>query len=170
MYRFINACWLIFLVSYAMPVARTQSRVSVVKIATVPAEFTPLAGPGVAEPVSMSEYYFEVNEETARARVVVNYMYRGQLAFSGEDMHGPEPTYAQIRGLTYDRSSHAVVYEHDGRKTVCAVVDRRRVRIPGSRMKSTGNCKITTKNAEQATDDGWKIQRFRAIDVYFEVR
>ena len=142
-----------------------------IKIATVPAEFTPYGGPGLPEPVSLSGYYFELNEETGRARVVVDYMYRDQMVFAGEDAHGPDPTYAQISGLTYDRAAHAVVYQRDGQKTVCALVEERRSRfLPRLRVKGTGKCTVTATNTDHAEDDGWRIRRFRAIDVYFEVR
>ena len=141
-----------------------------VKIATVPAEFTPYAGPGLPEPVSMFDYYFEVNEETTRARVVVEYVYRDQFVFAGDDGHVPEPTYAQIPGLIYEPSTRAVIYERDGQKTVCAVVQERSRRLLArQRVKPTGKCKVTAMTTEHAEDDGWKIRRFRAIDVYFEV-
>ena len=142
-----------------------------VKIATVPNEFTPYAGPGLPEPVFMSGYYFEVNEQNNRARVVVDYSYRNQVVFAGDDAHGPEPTYAQIPGLIYDPSAHAVVYERNGQKTVCAIAQESRGRF-GRRLKlkATGKCTITAIETEHSEDDGWKIRRFRAIDVYFEAQ
>lgn len=142
-----------------------------IKIATVPAEFTPHAGPGLPEPVSMSSYYFEVNEETVRARVVVDYTYRNQMVVAGEDAHGPDPTYAQIPGLIYDPAAHAVLYEGDGQKIVCAVVQERRSRfLRRLRLKPTGKCTVSATKTDHAEDDGWKSRRFRAIDVYFEVQ
>jgi hypothetical protein len=39
-----------------------------IKIATVPSEFTPYAGPGLPEPVHMSGYYFEVNDQMNTVR------------------------------------------------------------------------------------------------------
>ncbi|HYL15779.1 MAG TPA: hypothetical protein VEV41_22275 [Terriglobales bacterium] len=155
---------------FLLPVPLVYASTSI-KIATVPAEFTPYSGPGLPEPVSMSGYYFEVNEETARARVVVDYMYRDQMVFAEEDGHIPEPTYAQIPGLVYEPSTHAIVYERDGRKTVCAVVQERRSRfLSGPRVKPTGNCTVSAKTTDHAEDDGWRIRRFRAIDVYFDVQ
>jgi len=142
-----------------------------IKIATVPAEFTPYTGPGLPEPVSMSGYYFEVNEETVRARVVVDYTYRNQMIFAGEDAHSPDPTYAQIPGLVYDPAAHAVVYVGHGQRTVCAVVQERRRRfLSRLRVKPTGKCTVSATNTDHAEDDGWRIRRFRAIDVYFEIR
>jgi hypothetical protein len=140
-----------------------------VKIATVPEEFTPNAGPGLPEPVSMSSYYFEVNLETSRARVVIDYTYRNQAVFEGDDAHGPSPTYAQLPGLTYDASAHAVVYRQDGESTVCATVQQSRG-LFGPRLKvtSTGKCFVTAETTKHAEDNGWSIRRFSAIDTYFE--
>ena len=41
------------------------------KIASVPPEYTPTAGPGLPKPVCMQSFYFEVEKETGRARVLV---------------------------------------------------------------------------------------------------
>src|SRR5262245_57908217 len=94
-----------------------------VKIATVPSMFTPYAGSGEPERVSMSGFYFEVNQETKRARVVVDYTYPDDVMDSGYDGHRPSPTYARVRGLRYDPAAHSIVY-NDGREKpgVCAVV------------------------------------------------
>ena len=162
--------YLLSVLGFLLPVPFVFASTSI-KIATVPAEFTPYSGPGLPEPVSMSGYYFEVNEETARARVVVDYMYRDQMMFAGEDGHIPEPTYAQIPGLVYEPSTRAIVYERDGRKTICAVVQERRTRfLSGPRVKPTGNCTVSAKATDHAEDNGWRIQRFRAIDVYLEIQ
>jgi len=142
-----------------------------VKIATVPEEFTPNGAPGLPEPVSMSSYYFEVNLETGRARVVVDYTYRNQAAYESDDAHGPNPTYAQLSGLTYDASTHAVVYRQNGESTVCATVQQSRG-LFGPRLKvtSTGKCFVTAETNKHAEDNGWSIRHFRAIDTYFETR
>jgi hypothetical protein len=157
----------LFILLLAVPVCAGTK----VKIATVPDEFTPYAGAGLPQPVSMSGYYFEVNKETGRARVVVQYTYRDQAVLEGYDAHQPDPTYAQIAGLVYDPSAHAVLYAHDGQKTICATVEERRTRgVANPKVKATGSCTITAARAEHIQDDGWKARRIRVIDVYFEVR
>jgi hypothetical protein len=142
-----------------------------VKISTVPHEFTPYSGSGSSEPVSLSEFYFEVNAETRRARVVVNYGFRGQAAVESEDRHAPVPTYAQLPELIYDTAAQAVVYESRNLRTICATVTTGRG-VFGSRtkVKSTGNCFVTTQSAERTEDDGWGIRRYPVLDVYLETR
>jgi len=138
-----------------------------VRIATVPAEFTPYAGAGFPAPVSLSRYYFEVDRRTGRARVVVDYGYRDEAAFAGDDARRPDPTYAQIPGLAYDPSAHVVYYTRDDQKTICATVQESQT---GLKVRATGNCTITTKYTEQGEDDGWTIRRVRMIEVYFEAK
>ena len=75
----------------------------------MPAEYVPNSSTGLPEPVSLSSFSFEVNKETHRARVVIDYSYRGQQEIESNDRHGPDPSYAQLPPLTYDPAAHAVV-------------------------------------------------------------
>src|SRR5262245_3919694 len=84
------------------------------KIDTVPPEYTPTAGAELPEPVSMETFYFEVNKEMSRARVVVEYTYPDEPVYGLDGGLGPRPTFAQLPGLTYDPSAHAVVYDEGG--------------------------------------------------------
>ncbi len=131
---------------------------------------TPTARPGLPEPVSIESYAFEVNKETGRARVVVEYTYLDRPVSGLEGGVGPQPMLAQLPALIYDLAANAVVYIGDGRRTVCATVQQRRVlRWKKSTVKSTGACIVTSQTVDHAEDDGWRIHRFRAIDVFFEV-
>jgi hypothetical protein len=152
----------------AIPVAG-RSRI---RIDTVPSEYTPENSPTNTEPVSMSSYHFEVNEETRRARLVVEYTYPDQLIYGqNDDTRGPQSTVVQLPGLTYDAAAHAVVYDWNGTRDVCATVAvhdglfGRHLKV-----KNTGACTVSTVVANHAEDDGWSIRRFRAIDTYLEVR
>jgi hypothetical protein len=141
-----------------------------IKLASVPSEYTPTAGNGVSEPVLMANFSFEVNQETSRARIVVDYMYPDQLVF-GIGGAGPQPSYVQLPGLTYDPSAKAVVYEASGKKTVCANLHSGRFLFwQRTIIEPTGACIVSARIADHAEDDGWSIRKFRAIDTFFEVR
>jgi hypothetical protein len=115
-----------------------------------------------AQPLSLGGYHFEANEETGRARVVVEYDYH--IINPGEYDPGPEPTIAQIPGLTWDAATRSVVYQANGRRTACAVAYQGR----HLKLKNTGACTVTTTEGEHTTDDGWSLHHFKAIDVWFE--
>jgi len=140
-----------------------------VKISTVPSEFKPYSGS--SEPVSVSEFYFEINRETERARIVVNYRFRGQEAIESDDRHGPAPTYTQLPELTYDLAAQAVIYERGNLRTICATVTNGHgIFASHTKVKSTGKCFVTAQNVERTEDDGWGIRRYQALDVYLEAR
>jgi len=142
-----------------------------IKIDSVSPEYTPTAGPGLPEPVSIASYSFEVNKETRRARVLVEYTYLDQPVFGVEGGVGPLPTLAQVPGLIYELPANAVVYIAEGRRTVCATVQQRKTLFQKkSVVKSTGACSVTSHAVDHAEDDGWRIRRFRAIDVFLEIR
>ena len=116
-----------------------------------------------ARPLSIAGYHFEANPETGRARVVVDYSYR--IVNPGEYDPGPEPTVAQIPGLTWNPATHTVVYEANGHETVCAVAES------GThlKLKNTGGCTVTATTGERTTDDGWNLHHFKVIDTWLEV-
>lgn len=157
-----------FLTCTLAAAAPTSTRI---KIDTVAAEYRPSTGAERVEPVSMENFYFEVNKETARVRVAVEYKYPDEVGYQSDGDPGPRPTFAQLQGLTYDPAAHSVVYSRDGKRTVCAVVQEKRG-VFGAHLsvRSTGSCMVTTAVADHAKDDGWSIHRFRAVDIYFEVR
>lgn len=143
-----------------------------IKVDTIPSEYAPINSPTNREPVSISSYHFEVNEETGRARLVVEYTYPDQMIYGpNDDAHGPRSTVVQLPGLIYDAAARAVAYNLNGTRDVCATVDLhhgllgRRIKV-----KNTGACTVVAVAAEHVEDDGWSIHRFRAIDTYLELR
>jgi len=140
-----------------------------IKIATVPAEYRPHTGSERMQAVRMDSFYFEVNRETGRARVVVEYTYPHAVGYQSDADPGPQPTFAQLPGLTYDPAAHAVVYDGGGKRTVCALVPKAKGRRATLRAKATGSCVVTASVAEQTQDDGFSLHQSRALDVYFEV-
>ena len=61
---------------------------SQIKIDTIPSEYAPINCPTNWEPVSLSSYHFEVEPETGRARVVVEYTCPDQMTFGPDDDAG----------------------------------------------------------------------------------
>lgn len=142
-----------------------------IKVATVPDEYTP-TNASIREPVSMEDFRFEVNEETARARLVVLYTYPDEIIYAkNDDNGGPQPTIVRIPGLKYLPQAHTVVYEADGRQTVCAhVVEHNGLLGKHFQVKNTGFCRVVAERTKHAEDDGWQIRRFSAIDTFLVVR
>lgn len=142
-----------------------------IRIDTVPDHYSPTDAT-INEPVSMQGFHFEVNPETRRARVVVDYTYPDELMYErNDDNRGPRPTIAQIPGLKYDVVDQEVVYRANGKTSVCAnVEDHKGIFGRHLRVKSTGVCTVEAEDVKHAKDDGWAIRRFKAIDTYFEVR
>jgi hypothetical protein len=157
-----------FALALAVP-AYANSRV---KIDTVPSQYAPIESPTNREPVSLSSFHFEVNQETGRARVVAIYTYPDQMTYGpDDDAGGPRSTIVQLPGLTYDAAAHAVVYDSNGTKSVCATVNEQSGLFGHHlKVKNTGACTVTTNVSSHAEDTGWDIHRYRAIDTYFEVR
>jgi hypothetical protein len=142
-----------------------------VKIASVAPEYRPTAGSELPEPVSMQSYSFEVEPQTGRARVVIDYNYPDQIAFGLDGGAGPEPTTAQLPGLKYDAASKAVVYQTGGKRNVCATVrDRKWLFWKSLAVTPTGACTVTSRLVEHTADNGWSISRFPTVDTFFEVR
>jgi hypothetical protein len=145
--------------------------VTKIKIDTVPDEYWPV-NVHMREPVSMRDFHFEVNEDTVRARVVVDYTYPDELIYGpDDDGRGPQPTIAQIPGLNYEPLTHTSAYEGGGQTTVCAnVAHRKGIFGRHLRIRNTGSCVVIIEDVEHREDDGWAIRKYRAIDTYFEVR
>ncbi len=162
----------IITVFVAMSSAVPVSANSRIKIDTVPSEYAPINSPTNREPVSLSSYHFEVEPETGRARVVVEYTYPDQLTFTpDDDAGGPASTIVQLPGLRYDARAHAVVYDSDGTKSVCATVgDRSGLFGHHLKVKNTGACTVSVVAASHTEDTGWNVRRFRALDTYLEIR
>ncbi len=142
-----------------------------VKLDSVPAEYRPNTGAEQVGPVSMQDFYFEVNKETARARVVVEYTYPGEVGYSSDGDPGPPPSITQLSGLIYEPFTRAVVYSENGQRIVCAIVKEKRGVLRGSGLstRKTGSCVVTAAVEEHTRDDGWSLHHFRALDTYLEV-
>jgi hypothetical protein len=155
------------LFTLAVP-ARSGSRF---RIASVPTEYTPTAGPGLPEPVSMQGYYFEVDEQSGRARIVVNYTYPDQPVFGLEGGSGPEPSMIQIPGLRYAAEEKAVVYQNPAKTVICASVKSRKF-LFWKRLAiiPTGACAVSSQAGRHMEDNGWRVYQDHSIDTFFEVK
>jgi hypothetical protein len=159
---------LALLIPALAPAGNSPTRI---KIASVPDVYMP-ANLTIRERVSMQNFHFEVNPETLRARLVIEYTYPDKLLYGrNDDKGGPKPSIVQIPGLQYKPETHAVVFEADGRQTVCGQVGEHRG-IFGRRLvvKATGACFVSWKDTKRVENDGWAIHRSRAIDTYLVVR
>jgi len=142
-----------------------------IKIDTVSNEYWP-TNVTMREPVYLKNFHFEVNPETVRARIVVEYTYPDELVNEREDDGGgPPPTIVQLPGLKYEPQTHAITFQADGKKTTCANVEEHKGLFGKHlQIKNTGSCFVTSEGAKHAEDDGWAIRHYKAIDTYFEVR
>lgn len=166
--RLVLAAIILPAIALPIPAAANFS----IPIDRVPSQYTPINGPQLAEPVSLSSFHFEVNPETGRARIVVDYTYPDAMTYVPNDpTGGPQPSVVQIPGLTYDVANHEIVFESNGAKTVCATVDKRKG-LFGRREKitNTGACNVKARVENHAEDDGWSIHRFCSLDTYFNVQ
>jgi len=134
-----------------------------IKIDSVPAQYQPAYSMSI-QPVSLGSYRFEADEQTGRVRVVVEYAY--QIVNPGRYDPGPQPSMAQIPGLTWNAATRSAVYEANGKQTVCAVAE------PGKhlKLKNTGACTVTATENEHTTDDGWSLHHPKTIDTWFQVQ
>jgi hypothetical protein len=129
-------------------------------LAVVRAAFVPVSGTGLPARVSLSSFYFEVNQQTGRARVVIDYAYDGQQS-SEDGARGPAPSYVQDKNLIYDAKAHTIVYWHDGNATICATVfGKRRMKA-----KTTGRCFVRAIYAEHVHDNGWALVKSQTLEA-----
>ena len=141
-----------------------------VRIASAAPELLATGGPQRSEPSNMHTFTFEIDQETGRARLVVDYVYPGAPLFGSDEAAGPAPILAQIPGLRYDASSRSVVYEVSGKRTVCAKVeDRRFLFWKTESIVPTGSCTVSAQFVSSVEDTGWKLRKVRTMDTYFEV-
>jgi hypothetical protein len=142
-----------------------------IKIGRVPTRYSP-TNATVSERVSMQGFHFEVNPETVRARIVVEYTYPDQIVYQkDDDKRGPQPTVVQLPQLQYVAADHAIVYVQGPSRTVCAYVRKEKgILHHGLLVQNTGACTVKVQRNRVAEDDGWKIRRFNVLEAYFEVR
>src|ERR1700677_1408761 len=66
----------------------------------------------VAEKYAIQDFSFEVNPETGRAGIRLEYKYPPALVgLDDTGNQGPAPRIAPLPGLTYDAAAHTVVYD-----------------------------------------------------------
>jgi hypothetical protein len=144
---------------------------SPIRIGSVPPEYTPTAGSEMPEPVSMEGFTFQIEPETDRARIEVDYTYPDRANFEFERGAGPQPTFTQLPGLKYDVAARTVVYDQGGKKSVCARVrDRKFLFWKSIKVQATGACVVTSRVTTHAEDDGWRIRHISSLDTYLELR
>jgi hypothetical protein len=161
--------WLIPVVVAALGLSASAN--ARIKIDSVPPDYTPINSPTLREPVSLSDFHFELNPERTRARVVVDYTYPDEMIYlPNDDAKGPQPTVVQLPGLTYDSANHEVVYSAAGQRTICATVtDKSGVFGNHLDVKNTGACTVSTVAVNDAVDDGWTVHKVPALDIYLDV-
>src|ERR1700728_98618 len=155
-----------------LAVATQASANTAAKIDAISYEYTLVNSITNREPVSVSSYHFEVEPETGRARVVVEYTYPDQMIYGGDDpLRGPQSSFSQIPGLKYDAAAHAVIFKGDGTKAVCANVTEHQS-LFGQHLKvtNTGECSVTAVPNIHTVDTGWNLIRVRSLDTFLEVR
>jgi len=160
----------IALLAFALPISASAN--SSIPIDRVSPEYTPINGPQVAEPVSVASFRFEVNPETRRARLVVEYTYPEAMIYLRNDpSRGPQSSVVQAPGLSDDAGHHEIVFEFNGARTVCATVaDQAGPFGRREKINNTGACSAAARVENQTEDDGWSRRRFRALDTYFNVQ
>jgi hypothetical protein len=150
--------------------AGALQRETKIRIDAVPSEYTPTAGPEYPEPVSMADYSFEVDTATNRVRIVVRYTYPDQQIFASDGGVGPRPTKARVPGLKYDPESKTVIYQANGKTTVCGNLETRKSLLRTINVvQPTGLCVVSSELTKSSVDDGFNIRRFRVLETYFEV-
>ncbi len=124
-----------------------------------------------ASKYAIQDFSFEVNPETGRAGIRLEYKYPPALVgLDDTGDQGPAPRITTLPGLTYDSAAHAVVYTDGVNRTVCATAAHHRmVLLNRAYMKPTGACVVSSHLTNHAQDNGWSIDRYRTLDTYFEV-
>jgi hypothetical protein len=126
----------------------------------------------VAEKYAIQDFSFEVNPETGRAGIRLEYKYPPALVgLDDTGDQGPAPRIATLPGLTYDPTAHTVVYNDGANRIItCATAaDRRTLFGKSAYMKAIGACVVSSRLTDHTRDNGWSIDRYRTLDTYFEV-
>jgi len=152
----------------ALAFANPASAGAKIKIDTVPDTYTP-QNYNRSERVRISGFHFEVNSERTRTRVVVTYTYRDRISYSSADAGGgPPSTEVEIPGLTYDAAAHAIIYDANGTKAVCATV--REKNSHHLAIRNTGACTVTAVDARHVDPKSWNNDQYSVLDTYFNVQ
>jgi|GEM_PF-6746713 len=112
-------------------------------------------------------FEYQVNEKLGRARVVL----RLRDLNAGAEDSDASPRPVLIQGLRYDASRQEIVFEREGTYTACATVTPKRFLFARYlKIKSTGNCSITTQERITRWDDGFEAGERKVTDVVFNAR
>jgi hypothetical protein len=125
----------------------------------------------VEDKYKVQDFSFEVNNETGRAGIRLQYVYPPSLVGEVDSYWTPRPKMVTLPNLTYDGGAHAVVY-HDGVKiTTCAKAAGQRVLLwKIAIMKPTGACVVSSHLTAHDQDNGWGIVHLRTMDTYLEIQ
>ena len=125
----------------------------------------------VADRYALQEFSFEVNAETGRAGIRLEYYYPPGRVGGDDSDRGPAPKIATLPGLIYDAAAHAVVYNDGPNRATCATAANHRTLFwKNAYMKPTGACIVSSRLTQHSRDNGWSIDRSRTLDTYFEVQ
>jgi hypothetical protein len=125
----------------------------------------------VADKYTVQNVSFEVNTETKRAGIRLEYVYPPELVGEVDGYWVPLPKTVVVPNLTYDAASRAVIYNDGVKTTTCAVAAGQRVLLwKIAIMKPTGDCVVSSRLTIHERDNGWSIDHPRTMDTYLEVR
>jgi hypothetical protein len=152
-----------------------QSLVAVLGLIPALAVAEPATGiriDSVADKYAVQDFSFEVNAETGRAGIRLEYSYPPALVgLDDTGDQGPSPKIVTLPGLAYDAAAHSVVYNDGVNHFTCATAANHRSLFgKSSYMKPTGACVVSSRLTDHTRDNGWSIDRYRTLDAYFAVR
>jgi len=112
--------------------------------------------------ISIWKTWYELNDTKTKVRQDVRYVVVGD----DDDETGPGDTQVEIPGLVYDAGSNAIVYQANGKTTVCAN------HVSGHLVwfNMTGLCKVTGRYVKHTDNSGFNPRKYESYDVFFVVR
>jgi hypothetical protein len=120
---------------------------------------------------AFDNFTFEINPQTGAAAIRLEYSYPPYRLSGDETYRDPGSRIVTLPGLTYDRSTHEVVYESGAMRTACAVeTGHRGLLWTRPHLRNTGACVVTARISRHLEPDGWTVTQFDTLDTYFEVR
>jgi hypothetical protein len=119
----------------------------------------------------MKSFYFEVNNDSSRARVVVQYINPVAEVWGSNGNVVPPLARLRVPGLEYDSATGAVIYADGAKRTVCATVRERKILLWKSvSLKPTGACTVTSSVTDHSADDGWNVSHPPTTDAFLEIK
>jgi hypothetical protein len=125
----------------------------------------------VADKYAVLDFSFEVDRQTGRAGIRIEYTYPPARLGGDDSDRGPAPKIATLPGLTYDATARSVMYNDGAKMITCATAaDHRTLFGKSTSMKPTGACTVSSRLTDQKRDDGWSLHRLSRLDVFFEAQ